>query len=458
MYERFYHLRERPFALSPDPEYLYPSRIHREALDYLRFGLEGQAGFVLITGEIGSGKTTLLQVLLRNLDSQTTVVRLANTLLDARELVEALLLGLGVENPPATKPAMLRDLARLLVDLRSRGQRVIAVIDEAQNLSLEALEELRMLSNLETEKSKLMQIVLVGQPQLRTTLGLPALEQLRQRVTVRYHIDPLDAAETANYINHRLQRAALGAPLQMSKEVTDAVHARSGGVPRLINVICDGALLFGYAEEARQIDLALLEEVFQELAACDILRPAGWKPSLSADDQIRAHDRDKVLEPAEDRVRLLSDEVVRTEHTSARAATVTEPAAEAPVLPARTIIPAMPARQAAAPAGTASATMASASPASPSPAPAPAASAPAHSTPRASMPTASSMFASATAAKTPIAQAPMRSAGQPQGRQISPRDIRTGPAAPAPAQPQRSSAWDWMKEVIFGRPSEVGGG
>jgi len=272
MYERFYQLRDRPFALSPDPDYLYPSRVHREALDYLRFGIEGHAGFVVITGEIGSGKTTLLQVLLRNLDGNTTVVRLVNTLLTGRELIESMLLDLGVEVPIPTKPAMLRDLARELVEQRAAGRRVIAVIDEAQNLAHDALEELRMLSNLETEKSKLIQIVLVGQPDLRDTLELPSLEQLRQRVTVRYHIEPLDAIETARYINHRLKRAALGAAMEFPRDVSDAVHARSGGVPRLINVICDAVLLCGYAEERRIIDLDLVRTAVEELETSSILR------------------------------------------------------------------------------------------------------------------------------------------------------------------------------------------
>jgi len=272
MYERFYHLRDRPFALSPDPDYLYPSRVHREALDYLRFGIEGHAGFVVITGEIGSGKTMLLQVLLRNLDGQTTVIRLVNTLLTGRELLESMLLDLGMDNPPQTKPGMLRELARLLIEQRANGKRVVAVIDEAQNLSREALEELRMLSNLETEKSKLIQIVLVGQPDLRDALEDPTLEQLRQRVTVRYHIDPLDPPETSQYINHRLKRAAIGAPLEFPSDVTSVVHARSGGVPRLINVICDAVLLCGYAEESHQIDLNLVRSAIEELESSSVLR------------------------------------------------------------------------------------------------------------------------------------------------------------------------------------------
>src|SRR3982751_5381462 len=171
MYERFYQLRERPFSLSPDPEYLYPSRVHQEALSYLRYGLETQAGFVVITGEIGSGKTTLLQTLLRNLDRQTTVGRLVNTRLEPRELLETIMIDFGLDPSGKSKPLLLRDLAQYLVDQRLAGRLVLLVIDEAQNLSLAALEELRMLSNLETEKSKLMQIVLVGQPNLRDKLN-----------------------------------------------------------------------------------------------------------------------------------------------------------------------------------------------------------------------------------------------------------------------------------------------
>jgi general secretion pathway protein A len=274
VYEKFYELRERPFALSPDPDYLYPSRVHREALDYLRYGLETHAGFVVITGEIGSGKTTLLQTLLRGLDSQTTVGRIVNTLLDPRELLETIMIDFGLDPTGRSKPLLLRDLAQYLVDQRLAGRLVLLVIDEAQNLSLAALEELRMLSNLETEKSKLLQIVLVGQPNLRDKLAAPELEQLRQRITVSYHLMPLDAAETASYINHRLRRAALGAPLEFPRDVTELIHTRSRGVPRIVNVMCDATLVFGYAEERRQIDLSLMREVIKELEATGVL-PGG---------------------------------------------------------------------------------------------------------------------------------------------------------------------------------------
>ena len=272
MYERFFSLRERPFALSPDPDYLYRSRVHSEALSYLRYGIEGHAGFIVITGEIGSGKTTLLQTALRGVDKHTAVARVVNTQLDARDLIEAVMLDFGL-TPDAglSKPRLLRVLAEYLVQQRVNGRLALLVIDEAQNLSLAALEEVRMLSNLETEKSKLIQIALVGQPELRAMMNRPELEQLRQRVTVSYHLPALDVDETAAYISHRLSRAATGTPVDFPREVTDLIHKRSRGVPRRINVVADAILLYGYGEGQREITLDLAHKAIDELIASGIL-------------------------------------------------------------------------------------------------------------------------------------------------------------------------------------------
>jgi putative secretion ATPase (PEP-CTERM system associated) len=287
VYERFFNLRERPFALSPDPDYLYRSRVHTEALSYLRYGIEGHAGFIVITGEIGSGKTTLLQTALRGVDKHTAVARVVNTQLDARDLLEAVMLDFGLTPEPGlSKPRLLRVLAEYLVEQRVNGRLALLVIDEAQNLSLSALEEVRMLSNLETEKSKLIQIALVGQPELRAMMGRPELEQLRQRVTVSYHLPALDVEETAAYINHRLARAATGSPLAFPREVTDLVHQASRGVPRRINVVADAILLYGYGEGQREVTLDLARKAIDELKASGILTESA--PALVVADRASA--------------------------------------------------------------------------------------------------------------------------------------------------------------------------
>jgi general secretion pathway protein A len=297
MYERFYNLRERPFNLSPDPDYVYPSRVHTEALGHLRYGIGGRAGFVVITGEIGSGKTTLLQTALRGIDRRTSVARLVSTRLNDRELIEAVMLDFGLDPPPGrSKPYLLRDLAKFLVDQRRAGRLALLAVDEAQNLAPAALEEIRMLSNLETEKSKLIQIVLVGQPSLRDLLDEPVLEQLRQRVTVRYHLRELDPSETAAYIAHRLRKAAIGSPLVFPVEATDLIGEASGGLPRKINVIADAVLLFGYGEDKRTIDAELVRDVIGELEVTGVLAapvPPGEARSREDDFTLRERQLDE---------------------------------------------------------------------------------------------------------------------------------------------------------------------
>jgi len=283
MYERFYGFRERPFSLTPDPSYLYPSRVHREALSHLRYGIEGHAGFTVITGEIGCGKTTLLQAVLRSLDRKTSIARLMNTMLDSRELLEAIMLDFGLDaGHGRSKPYLIRDLAQFLVSERRAGRLALLIIDEAQNLSISALEEVRMLSNFETEKSKLIQIVLVGQPNLRDLLARHDLEQLRQRVTVTYHIEPLTAEDTHAYVNHRLRHASVGVPLTFSRPVTDVIHMHSRGVARTINVIADAVLLYGYGSDKQVVDLELTNEVVNDLGLWDVQTAPAAEPARPA--------------------------------------------------------------------------------------------------------------------------------------------------------------------------------
>ena len=222
MYERFYELRERPFALSPDPDYLYPSRVHREALDYLRYGLESQAGFIVITGEIGSGKTTLLQTLLRGLDTQTTVGRIVNTMLEPRELLETIMIDFGLDpGGPQQAAAAARPGA---VPGRSAARRPAGAAGHRRGAEPEPRRARRAADAVEPRDREVEAAAdRAGRPAepARQAGVAPELEQLRQRITVSYHLPPLDADETANYINHRLRRAALGAPLEFPREVTD---------------------------------------------------------------------------------------------------------------------------------------------------------------------------------------------------------------------------------------------
>jgi type II secretory pathway predicted ATPase ExeA len=262
--ERFYELRERPFALSPDPDYLYPSRVHREALDYLRYGLESHAGFIVITGEIGSGKTTLLQTLLRGLDSQTTVGRIVNTILEPRELLETIVIDFG-RSAGRSKPLLLRDLARYLVDQRSGTARPAGDRRGAERAS--PFKELRMLSTWSRRSRSYFRLCWSASRPSRNS----------SRRTRRPAADHGELPPVARYTRETAASsitASAGCPRRspgVSREVTDLIHARSRGVPRIINVICDAALVFGYAEERRQVDLALMHEVMVELEATGVL-------------------------------------------------------------------------------------------------------------------------------------------------------------------------------------------
>lgn len=266
MYEEFYGFRDNPFRLTPDPDYLFLSANHQEALGHLLFGVREGSGVVVITGEIGAGKTTLLRTLVRNLDASTIVAYIFNPALSAVELLQTLNADLGLPSSSTSKKELIDDLNRFLLEQQTAGRRVVVIVDEAQDLEPSVLEQLRLLSNLETEREKLLQIMLVGQPELRDILARPELAQLDQRVTLRWHLGPLNEEETSAYIRHRIRVAADGRePVQFSKSAHATVYRISHGIPRLINVLCHRALLIGYTREERRLDRATISQAAKEL-------------------------------------------------------------------------------------------------------------------------------------------------------------------------------------------------
>ena len=268
MYEAFFGLKENPFRMTPDPRYFYPSAKHQDALNHMVYAIEERRGFVVITGEIGSGKTTLSRVLFQKLDPTTKTAVIRNTHLTAKDLVTAVLEELEIPfKPHHTKTQLIGRLNEFLAEQLQLDSNVVLLIDEAQNLKPHVLEEVRMLSNLETETEKLIQIILMGQPELKKKLWLGELTQLRQRVTLHYHLAPLDGFESAAYVTHRLQVAgANGTPL-FDSTTLPLIYEHTRGVPRLINSLCDRALLTGYVNDERTIDVNVINEVARELPA-----------------------------------------------------------------------------------------------------------------------------------------------------------------------------------------------
>lgn len=253
MYEHFFGLKEKPFNITPDPSYFYESHKHREALDSLIYAVNDRRGFVVISGEIGSGKTITTRTLLSRLDRSTKVAMITNTHLSSKQLLMNILDEYEVEYRAGDKFKLIKQLNEYLIDQHGIDNNVVLIVDEAQNLSRQALEEIRMLSNLETEKAKLIQIILIGQPELKEKLRLRSLAQLRQRIAIHYHLSELDLEETAQYIRHRLNAASKDGASKdalFSSDAICSVYECSGGVPRLINIICDNALLTAYAHDS----------------------------------------------------------------------------------------------------------------------------------------------------------------------------------------------------------------
>ncbi|MBM4243080.1 MAG: hypothetical protein FJ148_04600 [Deltaproteobacteria bacterium] len=277
MYEKFFGIDEPPFRLTPDPRYLYLSARHREALGHLVYGIHEGAGFVAITGEIGAGKTTLLRSLLSRADDSTQYAYILNPVLTGLELMQEINHELGIPST-GTRRDMLSALNHFLLDQKRRGRRVVVVIDEAQALDGATLEQLRMLSNFETETAKLLQIVLVGQPELREVLARPELEQLNQRITVRWHLGPLDRTETGRYVAHRVTTAAGGRLRAIfTRGAIGQVYRFSGGVPRLINIICHRSLLVAFAHDRTRVTRATVRRAIRELQEPRRVRPDRWR-------------------------------------------------------------------------------------------------------------------------------------------------------------------------------------
>ncbi len=271
MYTAFYGLREKPFALSPDPRFLYLAGSHREALAHLLYGIEQGEGFISITGEVGTGKTTLCRTLLERLDGDTELAFLFNPSRTALELLQSICAEFGLPAEGLTRRTLMSQLNSFLVAKKREGRRVLLIIDEAQTLSENTLEQVRLLSNLETSREKLIQILLLGQPELDRKLDGRGLRQLRQRISVRWQLDPLSAHETRAYVRHRLSVAA-GEPKDLfSDAALREVHRRTGGIPRLVNQLCDRALLAGYAARAATIGPRLIRAAAKEIP--DAQRP-----------------------------------------------------------------------------------------------------------------------------------------------------------------------------------------
>jgi general secretion pathway protein A len=276
MYTSFFGLREKPFAITPDPRYLYLSERHAEALAHLLYGINEAGGFIQLTGEVGTGKTTVIRSLLEQLPGHADVALILNPRVTPAEFLLTICEELHIPVPEAGRGSTktLMDLiGRQLLDTHARGRRVVLIVDEAQNLSTQTLEQVRLLTNLETATAKLLQIILIGQPELRALLDQPELRQLAQRITGRYHLDPLSAEESSGYVKHRMRVAGATAEVFTPSALRE-IHRLSGGIPRVINVICDRALLGAFTQEDHRAGAALVRQAASEVYGRPV--PAPW--------------------------------------------------------------------------------------------------------------------------------------------------------------------------------------
>lgn len=265
MYEKHFSLRCKPFELLPNPEFLFASSTHKKAMTYLEYGIKERIGFILITGEIGSGKTTVIRNFLKNLDKSINLSRINNTKVSSEQLISMINEDFGLKVDGKSKIRLLSDLNDFLIDQYANKMHPVLLIDEAQNLSVDLLEEIRLLSNLETDRAKLLQIILVGQPEMNKTLMQPDLMQLRQRININCHISSLTIDETIKYVKHRLTVAGNPEAIKFQGEMAALIYKFSKGIPRLINILCDLSLLTTFVEAKKEVSTDIVWEVIQDL-------------------------------------------------------------------------------------------------------------------------------------------------------------------------------------------------
>jgi len=265
VYLEFYGLRQAPFDLTPNPRFLFHSAKHREAFNHLLYGIRERKGFVQLTGEVGAGKTTLCRALLEQLDSHYSTALILNPVLNADELMKAIATEFGLQVKGLDRMETIATISDFLLKQVLYGKETVLIIDEAQNLTEDLLEQVRLLSNIETDDRKLLQIVLMGQPELRERLNSPRLKQLRQRITVRYHLAPLKLVEMGQYIHHRLSLAGANGIPNFTRPALWRIFRYSQGVPRLVNAICDKALLAGFVAHSERITFGMVGRAIREL-------------------------------------------------------------------------------------------------------------------------------------------------------------------------------------------------
>ena len=280
MYLSFYNLIEKPFSLTPDPQFVYLSEHHRTAIESLLYGIYNRVGFMVVTGEIGTGKTTICRALLKRLDRNVRTAVIFNSLISERELLESILQDFRLPTWGKSRKELIDTLNTFLVQRLSQGEITVIIIDEAQNLSIPVLEQIRMLSNLETEKEKMLQIILLGQSEFDHMLKYSGLKQLNQRIAIRLHLVPFTRLETESYIYQRLTLAGSRGSITFSKAALDKIYKSSKGIPRLINLLCDRALMGGFIEQTYYIDNQIINKAKRSLAGDDVESPPFHLPAF----------------------------------------------------------------------------------------------------------------------------------------------------------------------------------